>query len=71
VSRSDPSPPSGRPAPAKVYVEPANACNLSCATCVRHAWDEPEGFMDWAAFEAAADGVAAGGLWARGVVRCA
>lgn len=35
----------------KVYVEPTNACNLACATCVRHAWDEPEGFMEWAAFE--------------------
>ena len=29
----------------KVYVEPTNACNLACATCVRHAWDEPEGSM--------------------------
>jgi MoaA/NifB/PqqE/SkfB family radical SAM enzyme len=44
-------------APAKVYVEPTNACNLACATCVRHSWDEPEGFMDWATFEAAADGI--------------
>jgi MoaA/NifB/PqqE/SkfB family radical SAM enzyme len=47
-------------APAKVYLEPTNACNLSCATCVRHSWDEPEGFMEWAAFEAAVDGLAAG-----------
>ena len=44
--------------PAKVYVEPTNACNLACATCVRHAWDEPEGFMEWATFEAVADGLA-------------
>ena len=43
----------------KVYVEPTNACNLACATCVRHAWDEPEGFMEWRAFEAVVDGLAA------------
>ena len=47
--------------PAKVYLEPTNACNLACSTCVRHSWDEPEGFMEWATFEAAADGVAPGG----------
>ena len=43
-------------APAKVYVEPTNACNLACATCVRHAWDEPEGFMEWGTFEAVVEG---------------
>jgi MoaA/NifB/PqqE/SkfB family radical SAM enzyme len=42
----------------KVYVEPTNACNLNCTTCVRHAWDEPEGFMEWATFEAVVDGIA-------------
>jgi MoaA/NifB/PqqE/SkfB family radical SAM enzyme len=42
----------------KVYVEPTNACNLNCTTCVRHAWDEPEGFMEWATFEAIVDGIA-------------
>ena len=42
----------------KVYVEPTNACNLSCTTCVRHAWDEPEGFMEWVTFEAVVDGLA-------------
>ena len=47
--------------PAKVYVEPTNACNLACTTCVRHAWDEPEGFMEWATFEAVVDGVAGPG----------
>ena len=40
---------------AKVYVEPTNACNLACATCVRHAWDEPEGFMEWATFQSLVD----------------
>ena len=44
----------------KVYVEPTNACNLTCSTCVRHAWDEPEGFMEWATFEAGVGGLAAG-----------
>ncbi len=43
--------------PRKVYVEPTNACNLACATCVRHSWDEPEGFMEWATFEAVVDGL--------------
>ena len=43
----------------KVYVEPTNACNLSCSTCVRHAWDEPEGFMEW-------EHVRGGGRGARG-----
>jgi MoaA/NifB/PqqE/SkfB family radical SAM enzyme len=42
----------------KVYVEPTNACNLNCTTCVRHAWDEPEGFMEWATFAAVVDGLA-------------
>jgi len=47
--------------PAKVYVEPTNACNLACATCVRHSWDEPEGFMEWATFEAVVDGLSVAG----------
>jgi MoaA/NifB/PqqE/SkfB family radical SAM enzyme len=38
--------------PRKVYVEPTTACNLSCRTCVRNAWDEPHGFMEWGTFEA-------------------
>ena len=42
----------------KIYVEPTNACNLSCSTCVRHAWDEPEGFMEWATFAAVVNGLA-------------
>jgi MoaA/NifB/PqqE/SkfB family radical SAM enzyme len=46
--------------PLKVYVEPTNACNLACATCVRHSWDEPEGFMEWPTFEAVVDGLEAG-----------
>ena len=45
--------------PRKVYLEPTNACNLACTTCIRHAWDEPEGSMDWATFEAVVDGLTA------------
>jgi MoaA/NifB/PqqE/SkfB family radical SAM enzyme len=29
----------------KVYVEVTSECNLACATCIRHAWDEPSGRM--------------------------
>ena len=43
--------------PRKVYVEPTNACNLACATCVRHAWEEPEGFMERATFQAVVEGL--------------
>jgi MoaA/NifB/PqqE/SkfB family radical SAM enzyme len=30
---------------AKVYVEPTSRCNLTCRTCIRNAWDEPQGDM--------------------------
>ncbi len=30
---------------AKVYLEPTNACNLECRTCIRHSWNEPIGRM--------------------------
>ncbi len=46
--------------PRNVYVEPTNACNLACSTCLRHAWDEPEGFMAWETFEAVIEGLDAG-----------
>ncbi|MBN2322815.1 MAG: SPASM domain-containing protein [Spirochaetes bacterium] len=29
----------------KVYVEPTNGCNMQCGTCMRNAWEEPEGMM--------------------------
>ena len=58
----------GRPAqprlpslPRKVYVEPTNACNLDCATCMRHAWHEPEGFMEWSTYEALVAGLGEAG----------
>jgi MoaA/NifB/PqqE/SkfB family radical SAM enzyme len=30
---------------AKVYIEPTSRCNLTCRTCIRNAWDEPQGDM--------------------------
>jgi MoaA/NifB/PqqE/SkfB family radical SAM enzyme len=30
---------------AKVYVEPTSRCNLACRTCIRNAWNEPQGDM--------------------------
>ncbi len=30
---------------SKVYIEPTNACNLGCRTCMRNVWDEPLGQM--------------------------
>jgi MoaA/NifB/PqqE/SkfB family radical SAM enzyme len=41
----------------KVYVEPTNACNLDCRICVRHSWDEPEGFMEWSVYERIVEGL--------------
>ena len=35
---------------AKVYIEPTNACNLECRTCVRNVWDEPIGQMNGKTF---------------------
>ncbi|MDD5657671.1 MAG: radical SAM protein [Elusimicrobia bacterium] len=35
---------------AKVYVEPTSRCNLSCRTCIRQTWDEPQGDMSAAVF---------------------
>ena len=31
---------------AKLYVEPTDACNLHCRTCIRNSWNEPTGMMD-------------------------
>jgi MoaA/NifB/PqqE/SkfB family radical SAM enzyme len=41
----------------KVYVEPTNACNLECRTCVRNVWDEPSGWMTEATFERIVQGL--------------
>jgi tungsten cofactor oxidoreducase radical SAM maturase len=34
----------------KLYVEPTSNCNLNCRTCIRHAWDEGNNFMDMDTF---------------------
>ena len=41
----------------KVYVEVTSACNLACATCIRHAWDEALGHMPLARFVRLLDGL--------------
>ncbi len=38
-------------APAKIYVEVTNACNLACRTCIRNVWQEDTGFMAMEIFE--------------------
>src|SRR5512136_2922022 len=41
----------------KVYIEPTNACNLDCRTCIRNVWDEPLGRMTDATFERIVQGL--------------
>jgi len=41
----------------KVYVEPTNACNLECRTCIRNVWDEPSGWMTDSTFECIVKGL--------------
>ncbi|MBK9091058.1 MAG: hypothetical protein IPL90_19285 [Holophagales bacterium] len=43
---------------ARVYVEPTNACNLACRTCVRNIWSEQSGFMAEDTFDAVLEGLA-------------
>jgi MoaA/NifB/PqqE/SkfB family radical SAM enzyme len=42
---------------AKLYVEPTNACNLDCRTCIRNVWDERSGKMTAATFDAVLAGL--------------
>jgi len=42
---------------AKVYVEPTNACNLDCITCMRHVWEEPLGQMSAQTFQRVLEGL--------------
>ncbi len=44
---------------AKVYIEPTNACNLECRTCIRNIWDEPIGQMDSNTFDRVIEGLQA------------
>ncbi len=41
----------------RLYIEPTNACNLDCRTCMRNAWDEPLGMMDEVTFDHVIDGL--------------
>ncbi|MCL4806878.1 MAG: SPASM domain-containing protein [Thermoanaerobaculia bacterium] len=43
---------------ARVYVEPTNACNLACATCLRNVWSAQSGFMAEETFDAVLRGLA-------------
>ena len=42
---------------SKVYIEPTNACNLECRTCIRNIWDEPIGQMDSKTFDRIIEGL--------------
>ncbi len=42
---------------AKVIVEPTDICNLTCITCIRNIWDEPQGMMSEQTFSRILDGV--------------
>ena len=44
---------------AKVYIEPTNACNLECRTCIRNIWDEAIGQMDSETFDRIIEGLQA------------
>jgi len=44
---------------AKVYVEPTNACNLDCRTCIRNVWNEPLGRMTRETFARIVEGLRA------------
>jgi MoaA/NifB/PqqE/SkfB family radical SAM enzyme len=44
---------------AKVYIEPTNACNLECRTCIRNIWDEPVGQMSSKTFDRIIEGLKA------------
>ena len=42
---------------AKVYIEPTNACNLECRTCIRNDWQETTGFMTSGTFDQIVEGL--------------
>ena len=42
---------------AKLYIEPTSQCNLDCVTCMRNAWDEPQGMMSEAVFSRVLEGL--------------
>lgn len=43
----------------KIYIEPTNACNLSCRTCIRNVWEDAgEGIMSGEVFASLLQGIA-------------
>ncbi|MGD1119791.1 MAG: radical SAM protein [Dehalococcoidales bacterium] len=44
---------------AKLYIEPTSRCNLDCRTCMRNAWDEPQGMMSEEIFARVVEGLKA------------
>ena len=48
-----------RPDARKLYLEVTTACNLSCAMCIRHAWQDPVQSMSAGTFERVLDGLRA------------
>ena len=44
---------------SKLYIEPTSMCNLDCRTCMRNAWDEPQGMMSDEVFTRVAEGLKA------------
>jgi MoaA/NifB/PqqE/SkfB family radical SAM enzyme len=44
---------------AKVYIEPTSRCNLTCRTCIRNAWEEPQGDMSAETWNRVIDGLKA------------
>ncbi|MHB9092643.1 MAG: radical SAM protein, partial [Chloroflexota bacterium] len=41
-----------RPDAKRLYLEPTNRCNLACAACMRHSWDDAPGDMSDEVFAA-------------------
>jgi MoaA/NifB/PqqE/SkfB family radical SAM enzyme len=41
----------------KIYIEVTSQCNLICRTCIRNAWDEPQGMMSEEIFSKVIEGL--------------
>ena len=48
----EPTPLPADDSPRKVYIELTTDCNMDCAMCIRHSWDEPAGTMSPETFDA-------------------
>ena len=42
---------------SKIYIEPTNACNLQCRTCMRNSWHESPGWMSEGTFDRVLEGL--------------